>query len=193
QVLAQGEQPPGEHAQTARGVVFHDANENGKLDASDKPLAGMRVSNGRDIVETNANGGYELPVSDDTILFVIKPRGWRTPISGDMLPRFYYIHKPNGSPADFKYAGVAPTGPLPASVDFPLYPQAEPDKFRAVMFGDPQPSTQEEVDFVAHDVIEELVGTDAKFGVTLGDIMFDDLALFDSQNGAIAVLGIPWY
>ena len=47
--------------------------------------------------------------------------------------------------------------------------------------------------YIAHDVIEELVGTDAAFGVTLGDILFDDLSLFESQARGIALLGIPWY
>jgi hypothetical protein len=177
----------------ARGVVFEDKNENGKRNEGEKPLAGIGVSNGRDIVRTDDTGRYELPVTDDTIVFVLKPSGWRTPLSEDMLPRFYYIHKPNGSPETFQYAGVAPTGPLPESIDFPLIPQREPKRFRAIMFGDPQPRNQEEVDYVAHDVIEELVGTDASFGVTLGDITFDNLDLFQTQNAAIAVLGIPWY
>ena len=40
------------------------------------------------------------------------------------LPRFYRHHYPKGSPADLNltYEGLAPTGPLPASVDFPLSP-----------------------------------------------------------------------
>src|SRR5690606_11869380 len=114
------------------------------------------------IVKTNAEGAYELPVDDDTILFVIKPKDWRTPLSDDMLPQFYYIHKPGGSP-DFDYPGVAPTGPLPESVDFPLYPQDEPETFKAIFFGDPQPRNQNEVEFIYHDVIEQLIGTDASF------------------------------
>lgn len=176
----------------AKGVVFHDANNNGQRDDGEKPLAGIRVSNGREIVKTDAQGRYELPVDNDTILFVIKPEGWRTPISEHQLPRFYYIHKPKGSP-DSKYAGVAPTGPLPKSVDFPLYPQTEPETFKAILFGDPQPRDQKEVDYIAHDVVEELVGTDASFGVTLGDIVFDNLALFEPQAKMIGLLGIPWY
>lgn len=184
---AQEETPP-----TATGVVFHDANGNGVKDEDEKPLSGIRVSNGREIVETDNRGRYELPLDDDTILFVIKPRGWRTPISEHQLPRFYYVHKPKGSP-NFKYDGVDPTGPLPDSVDFPLYPQDEPDTFKALMFGDPQPRNQKEIDYMAHDLIEELIGTDASFGVTLGDIVFDDLSLFESQAKTIALLGIPWY
>jgi len=178
--------------QTARGVVYHDRNGNQTFDEGDEPLAGIRVSNGHQIVRTNDQGVYELTVDDDNILFVIKPRNWRTPLSEDMLPRFYYIHKPNGSP-DLRYGGVEPTGPLPESVDFPLYPQEEPDDFKAILFGDTQPRNQKEVDWIAHDVVEELVGTDASFGVTLGDIVFDDLTVMEPLNRTIALLGIPWY
>lgn len=180
-------------AKVARGVVFHDVNGNKKYDDGEKTLPGVRVSNGRDITTTDQHGQYELPVDDDTILFVIKPRGWRTPLSDTMLPRFYYIHKPKGSPPNYKYKGVEPTGPLPESVNFPLYPQDEPNKFRAIMFGDPQPRDQKELDYIAHDVVEELIGTDAAFGVTLGDIVFDRLSLFESQARTIALIGIPWY
>ena len=104
--------------QVARGIVFHDANGNEKFDDGEKPLPSIRVSNGREIVSTDESGRYQLPVDDDTILFVIKPRGWRTPLGESMLPRFYYIHKPQGSP-ELRYGGVDPTGPLPKSVDFP--------------------------------------------------------------------------
>jgi hypothetical protein len=176
----------------ARGVVFHDANGNGSLDADEKGLGDVRISNGVDIVKTDAEGKYEIGVDDDSIIFVIKPTGWRTPISEHQTPRFYYIHKPKGSPP-LKYQGVAPTGDLPESVDFALYPQEEPEQFKAILFGDPQPRNQKEIDYIAHDVIEELVGTDASFGVTLGDILFDDLSLFEAQARSIALLGIPWY
>ena len=173
----------GKERQRARGVVFHDANENRKFDAGERPLEGVRVSNGSEIVSTGADGRYELPVGEDTILFVIKPRGWRTPLSPENLPEFYYLHKPAGSPV-LKFPGVDPTGSLPESVDFPLSPQEEPEEFQAILFGDTQPRNQQEVDWIAHDVIEELVGTDASFGVTLGDIVFDDLNVMPTAEPA---------
>lgn len=179
-------------AEQARGVVYHDANGNRLYDPDECGVRGVKVSNGRDIVTTDQTGEYRLPVDDDDILFVIKPRGWRTPLNAENLPQFYYIHKPAGSPAS-KYPGVAPTGPLPDSVNFPLYQQKEPEQFRAILFGDPQPRDVKEVDYMAHDVIEELIGTDASFGVTLGDIVFDDLSVFDPMNRAVALVGIPWY
>jgi hypothetical protein len=176
----------------ATGVVFHDTNRNGVRDAGERGLKGFRVSNGREVALTDRHGIYRLPVEDDMILFVIKPRGWMTPVDGTNLPRFYYIHKPAGTPK-LKYPGVAPTGPLPASVDFPLHKQKEPDRFRIIVFGDTQPASIEEVDYLAHDVVEPLIGTDATFGMTLGDIVGDRLELHEPLNRVVAHVGVPWY
>jgi hypothetical protein len=178
--------------QVAVGRVFEDTNKNQKPDPGERGLAGVRVSNGKDIVKTDESGGYELPIEDDTVIFVVKPRGYQSPLSEDNLPQFYYVHKPAGSPK-LNFPGVKPTGPLPASVDFPMYTQEEPKQFEAIMFGDPQPRNQKEVDWIAHDIIEDLVGTEASFGVTLGDIVFDDLKVMQPLNRTIGLLGIPWY
>lgn len=175
----------------ASGKVFVDENANGTFDAGEPILPDVFVSNGREIIASDREG-YDIPIHDDEILFVIKPRGYRTKISDDQLPRHYYIHKPNGSPAS-KVPGVAPTGDLPASIDFPLYPQEEGEKFSTILFGDPQPRNQLEIDYLTRDVVEPLIGTDAAFGVTLGDIMFDDITLFGSWNGVVSQIGVPWY
>lgn len=182
---------------TATGVVYHDLNKNRSRDAGEPGLEGIRVSNGREVVKTDSEGRYELPVDDDTILFVIKPRDWMTPVNEDNLPRFYYVHKPNGSPPDLRFAGVEPTGPLPESVDFPLDRHWEPKQFKALFFGDTQPRNVREVEYIAHDVIDPLIAENkeigASFGVTLGDVVFDDLSVFEPLNKVIALLDIPWY
>lgn len=183
-------------ATLARGVVFLDDNQNGLRDPGEKGVEGCRVSNGQEIVKTDSEGRYELPVDDDCIVFVIKPRGYMTAIDKNKLPRFYYIHKPAGSPPNFQYAGVAPTGPLPESIDFPLTPSQEPEEFRALLFGDTQPRNIEEVEYMAHDVIQQIIaenGHGASLGITLGDIVFDDLSVMPAHNEVVALIGIPWY
>lgn len=180
-------------AQTARGVVFHDANENGVRDASEPGLAGVGVSNGREVVLTGNDGRYALPVTNDTILFVIKPRGYRPPLNEHNMPQFHYLHKPDGSPPNLRYRGVDPTGPLPESVDFPLIAQEEPDRFTALFFGDTQPRDRAEVEYIAHDVVADLVGADVAFGVTLGDIVFDDLGEMEPLAAVTGLVGAPWY
>ncbi len=168
-------------ADVARGNVFHDKNGNGIFDRNESGVRGVAVSNGREVVATDTRGQYALPVSNDTILFVIKPRGWSTALDVDGISRGYYVHKPAGSPKT-KYPGVAPTGPLPTSVDFPLVRHHEPEQFNVLIFGDPQPEDEKGVEHYGHDVIEELVGSDAMFGVSLGDIVEDRLDLLDDIN-----------
>lgn len=179
-------------AETASGVVFHDKNRNGVREAHEPGIEGVRVSNQREVVRTDSKGRWRLPVSDDTTFFVIKPRGWMTPTNEHRLPQFYYVHKPKGSPS-VKFGGVRPTGPLPSSIDFPLFRQKEPSKFQALFFGDTQPRDLREVEYIAHDTVEELIGTSAKFGVTLGDVVFDDLSVMEPLNATLALIGVPWW
>ena len=96
----------------------------------------------------------------------------------------------SASPA---FEGIAPTPPLPASLDFALKRQEEPKQFEVVLFTDPQPESEAEVDFIREDVVEALDGTKAKFGITAGDVMFDDLSLYERYNRIIGTIGIPWW
>jgi hypothetical protein len=178
---------------TVKGVIFHDKNENGVFDSAEKPLKNVAVSNGRDVVITNRKGGYELPLRDNSALFVIKPRNWAVPVDKNHVPRFYKMYSTTGI-SGTKYEGLAPTGQLPLSVDFPLLPSKEPDKIKALIFGDTQPRDNKEIYFMSNDVIPEVIGTDADFGVTLGDVVFDDLSIYDHLTGSLSPIGIPmWY
>lgn len=185
-------------AQTvATGIVFEDANRNGVRDAGERGLPGIRVSDGRQIVATDDQGRYRLTLSsDDVTFFVIKPRNFATPIDNLNLPRFYHHHVPAGTPdAKFVHKGIAPTGDLPPSVDFPLHPTPEPEQFRIVLFGDPQAYTTTEMNFYARDVVSEFarLGPDVAFGIALGDLVGDNLDLFHPYNQANALAGFPWY
>ncbi|WP_197356373.1 calcineurin-like phosphoesterase C-terminal domain-containing protein [Aureliella helgolandensis] len=183
---------PHEHA---TGYVYHDLNGNQTREAGEVGLEGIKVSNGRDIVTTDAEGRYEIGVDEDTIVFVIKPRGFISPLNELNLPQFYYIHKPAGSPAS-AFPGVSPTGALPESVDFALQSNEEPSQFKALLFGDTQPRNVQEVEYMAHDIVEQVVAENAhgaSLGVTLGDIVFNDLSVFGPHNQAVALIGIPWF
>jgi hypothetical protein len=142
-------------------------------------------------VQTDHQGRYAIPYDDETVFFVIKPSGWRPPLDDNNLPLFYYVHQPAGSP-DYEYAGVSPSGGLPESIDFPLYKQTEPASFDVILFTDPQPRNQNEIDYIAHDVVEELIGCGAAFGVTLGDLVYDDLSLLHGLNKTQGLIGAPW-
>ena len=188
---------PAEAAEaTVTGIVFEDRDGSGRPSAANPGLPGVLVSNGRDVAVTDAEGRYLLPLPEEASIFVIKPAAFMPPLDpGTNLPRFYRLHQPNGSPAslNLEFAGIAPTGALPASVDFALTRQDEPRGFEVVLFTDPQPETDVEVDYIREDVIQALAGTKAKFGLTAGDILFDDLSLYERYNGIIGTIGLPWW
>jgi hypothetical protein len=179
---------------TATGYVYEDSNGNGKKERREKGLPNVAVSNGQDVVLTNKDGRYELAVGQDNPLFVIKPSGYKTVVNENNLPQYFYIHKPDGSPQDLKYAGVAATGKLPKSVDFALVPAQENDNFTALLFGDPQPYTEKEVDYFARGIVTEVEGIeDVVFGLSLGDLVGNNLDLFIPYIKAVQKVGVPWY
>jgi len=176
------------------GYVFNDGNRNNGRDKKEKGISGVAVSNGIDIAITGPDGYYGLPVRDNNSVFVIKPTGWMTALNENNLPLFYYLHKSEGSPSGFLYQGVEPRGKLPENVNFPLYEEDTGKEFKIIVFGDTQPWDIEEVDYLAEDIIHELIGVEnIAFGITMGDIVFDQLELFAPLNQAVAQVGIPWY
>ncbi|MEO1717341.1 MAG: calcineurin-like phosphoesterase family protein [Planctomycetota bacterium] len=188
----------------ASGTVYLDANGDQVRQASESGIEGVAVTNGVQVVRTDADGRYSLPVTDDTIISVIKPAGHQVPLNEHGLPQFHYIHKPQGSPDDgYLFAGVEPTGPLPESIDFPLVRVDEPTAFSVIVFGDPQPYTLEQMDHFRADVIDPQlspggIGPErnihgALFGISLGDLVGDNLDLFQPLNEAQGLLGVPWY
>ncbi len=177
-------------ASSVKGQVFETVN------GQRLGLARVIVTNGRECTQTNAHGFYELPIDRNCIISIVKPSGYRVaedPLTH--LPKFYYIHQPEGTPADLKftYEGLQPTGALPQNVDFNLISQAESQAFKVILFGDPQPENDTEVNFIRDGVIPKLIGTDAQFGITLGDIVGDDLSLYPRLSSIIGMIGIPWY
>ena len=179
--------------QLAKGIVFEDKNQNNKFDKSEKRLSNVQVSNGKQVVSTNDKGEYQIEIDNETILFVIKPTNYKVPTNEFNQPQFYYINKPNGSPK-LEYAGSAPTGNTPKSIDFALIPTKENEKFSALIFGDPQAYTEEEIEYFSKGVIDDVKGIKGmEFGLSLGDLVGDDLNLHPSYIKAVSKVGLPWY
>jgi hypothetical protein len=186
---------PASGSDTAEGIVFNDRNGDGQRQPSEPGVKGVSVSNGLDVVATDGKGRYSIPIRDGETLFITKPVGWSVPSNPSNLPRFFYHHVPDGAPSDRRprYRGIPATGPLPASIDFPLQRQSEPQNFTSVWFADTQPQSKDEVEFIRDDVVAELIGNDGAFGITLGDITYDDLSLYGRLARNIGQIGVPWY
>lgn len=84
------------------GRVFIDKNKNGRFDSDEKPLAGVTVSDGLQVVQTETDGSFRLP--------------------GHVRERFIFITTPSGYTAVNHY--YRPITPETASYDFGLRPSA---------------------------------------------------------------------
>ena len=72
--------PAPANAEQAAGYVFADKNGNGQRDPGERGIAGVPVSNGRDVVATGGDGSYRLAVEPETTLFISKPAGYGVPL-----------------------------------------------------------------------------------------------------------------
>lgn len=177
------------------GAVFDDRNRNSQQDPGERGIAGVEVSNGREIVTTDRQGRYGISARDGETVFLTQPAGYQVPVDEDNVAQFFYTHMPAGSP-ELRYGGIDPTGPLPDAVDFPLARTTDTlsrDQ-RCLIGGDIQTYTQEEVDYALRGAFADLAqrtdftGCGALF---IGDIVGDDLDLYDQTRELTSLLNGP--
>lgn len=190
--------------ETARGMVFVDSNGDGQRDSNEAGLAGVAVSNGCDVVLTDADGRYQLSLAATEILFISKPADYELPVDEHNLPRFFYRHYPNGTPeriagtaVEWLFPVITPTGPLPEQIDFPLLPRPDAgDTFRAHGFADTQARFELSEDMLREDLINPLIDNPhgVEFGLTVGDVVYDNLEIYARHKAMMGLMGIPqWY
>lgn len=165
------------------GQVFNDVNENSTLDNDEKGVPGVAVTNGIDVVTTNGDGTYQLPVRDNMTVSITQPSGWQVPVDSDKVAQFSYNHLPEGSP-ELKYGGLEPTGETPRAVNFPMIESSQTASAQqnCVIASDTQTYTQQEVGYARDGAVRDLTERDdyGACGVLLlGDNVGDDLSLND--------------
>ncbi|KRA70807.1 calcineurin phosphoesterase [Lysobacter sp. Root667] len=179
------------------GTVYEDRNGNGRRDDGEPGLPGIRVSDGVDLVVSDAHGSYHLPAIDGRTSFVIKPPGYRVGRRDNGLPDFSFNVQREPGPK-LKYGGIPAS--FPSCRDYGLIPQQARTRpqLDVLVFADPQPKTATDVDYYRRDIVEPLLaqsrgrGTVADLGLSLGDIVHDDLSLYPALNRATALLDVPW-
>jgi 3',5'-cyclic AMP phosphodiesterase CpdA len=192
-LLAASLPAPASAKQCDSGLVFVDADGDGRRDRGEAPLPGARVSDGVRIVATDARGRYRLDVPDGRTLFLIKPAGYALPTRPDGLPDAFLNVQRRPGPA-LKFGGV-PAAPGRTCRDFALRPRpaASGEALDVLVFGDPQPKVAAHVRHYARDIVEPLQGrAGATLALSLGDIVDDDLSLYPAMKRVDAGLGIPW-
>ena len=187
------------HAQAERlchdASVFEDRNGNGLRERGERGIPGVKLSDGVRIVVTDRGGRYSLPPLSGRTLFLIKPAGYRARLREDGLPDTWANWQELPGPT-LKFGGV-PAAPM-ACKSFAL--QREPRRTKTLdvlVFGDPQPKTLTDVGYYQRDIVQPIVDraggrAAADLGVSLGDIVNDDLSLFAAIKKVDATMRLPW-
>jgi len=159
------------------GVVFEDTNGNGVRDAGEPGIAGVRLSNGRDLVASAADGSYRIAIRPDAPVFAIKPADRAVGLRPDGLPALW------SSDAAGAF-DVALSPRRAAAADEPM---------QVLLATDPQVKSETDVGYYRRDILEPLRGTDARLGLVLGDLADDAPGLYPALKAAVAsALPLPW-
>ncbi|MFN7211897.1 MAG: calcineurin-like phosphoesterase C-terminal domain-containing protein [Lysobacteraceae bacterium] len=158
------------------GRVFLDLDGDGRWREGEPGVAGVVVSDGGRWGRSAEDGRYTLAAGSGPRepLFVVKP------------PAYALARRPDGLPDAWRPAGTS-------SWDIPLReaPQAMPYEVR--LFGDPQAKNEADVGFFRRDIVEsELALPRARLGLSLGDIVHSNLALYPAMVRATAAMRTPW-
>lgn len=176
-----------------RGVVFEDKNGNGVFDADEELLQGIPVSSLSEIVLTNQNGMFELPVAQQDIVFVIKPSDYQFHLKSNFVPDYYHLIYPDGSPGFLNFPGVDPVS-APDTLYFPLLPSSSRDKDILVnIAADTQMPRTREVWFLRETIVSAMAASDADFAVFLGDIADNNLGIYPEFMASLGALNTPVY
>lgn len=193
-----------ETAETIRGSVYIETNSNNRRDRIEAGIAGVSVSNGCDVVQTDAGGNYQIAIHPTQILFISKPAEYDVPVDEYNVPQFFYKHYPDGTPIQIAGTSIAwewpvieATGPLPSFINFALIRREHSsDEFTALGFADPQAKFELSQDMLREELINPLIGNPygVDFGLTVGDVVYDNLALYERHKAMMGLMDIPqWY
>ncbi|MEP2508944.1 MAG: metallophosphoesterase N-terminal domain-containing protein, partial [Reichenbachiella sp.] len=122
----------------AEGVVTSSINDQKSQQLA---LGGVGVSNGKDVVITDANGQFKISLSRNEFLFVILPSGYNVPVDQFNIPKFYFTYKELSSGT---------------KAHFMLQPSNQGTTFKVAMLGDLQMRIQEEINYANRLLTPEL-------------------------------------
>lgn len=185
-------------AKALSGVVFDDRNGDGRRQPGEPGVADVALSDGRTLVVTDAAGRYRIGAAPGSTVFAIKPAGWRLPGDDPARPGAWR-HAPVAKRVTPKYGGIVAAASSP-TFDIGLRRAPAADGPLSVrVFADPQPKSRVDVGYYGRDIVDSVraehgtgMPPSAQLGVSLGDIVQDDLSLYPALNAETRRIGVPW-
>ena len=167
------------------------------VDNGSNPVAGVVVSDGTQCVRTMFDGTFYMTSNTANVKFVhiSTPSGYLPEVSGG-IPQFYKAK-----------AGITPSAGVYDFGDFVITPVANPNRFTLLITADPQPRkfnwTLDKVAYKSLDVCQDLyqelydvsqgIAGRQVYGICLGDVVHEDMSLYEQYVSALGTLGYPTY
>jgi hypothetical protein len=158
----------------------------GVVRSEGRGLADVAVTDGFDVVATAADGTFEMVTrADRDFVTLTVPRGYRLPRAENGVARMYHR--------------LIPSAAGEAEAVFDLRPMEGSDENHTALFlPDIQTEDRYEMDRFLAESVPDLERTVAAaegdvFGVSCGDIMFDDLDLYPDYEQGVARTGAPFF
>ncbi|NNF39607.1 MAG: hypothetical protein HKN71_13130 [Gemmatimonadetes bacterium] len=173
--------PPSARIVRVRGVVR----------AQGRGLSGVAVSDGFDVVATQSDGTFELVTRADREFVALSvPRGHELPSARNGTAG-------HGTARHFRRIVAGSRGEAEAVFDLAPLEGAD-ENHTALFLPDVQTEDRYEMDRFQAETAPDLEATVADlggevFGVSVGDIMYDDLTLYPDYEEGVARAGVPFF
>ncbi len=159
----------------------------GRVHAAGAGLARVAVTDGVSVVQTARDGSFTLVASArQPFVYVSVPASCEIPVSETGTARFYRPLVPG--PGD------------EMAVEFALTPRrASSERHGFVALADTQTLDAEDMARLHQDTVPDVQqwvasqGGQPSFGVAVGDIMYDNLALYPDYERAVKAMGAPFF
>lgn len=158
----------------------------GMVRAEGRGLGRVSISDGLQVVDSDADGRFELVTSTDRdFVWVRVPARYEIPLNPSGTARFYERIDPSASEM---------------SVAFDLAPLGVSDeRHTLLLLGDIQTQTEEEMGWFHERSVPDLqqtvreLGDTHVFGISDGDIMYDRLELYPEYERGVQRIGVPFF
>jgi len=158
----------------------------GKVQAGGKGIAGVAVTDGRSVVVTDKNGGYEFKShADADFVYISLPAGYEIPTSKGIASFYKPISKKEGT----------------VSNDFNLQKLKTDDtKHNFVVWADTQMISKKDCEQLKAESAPDLKSLVQSYpegslfhGIGCGDLVWDKFDLFADYKEAIEMTGVPFF
>jgi len=162
----------------------HAGRISGTVTNGKNPIADAVLSDGFEVVKTNANGQYTIQLNDKSeFLFLSTPSG--------------YDFKTDVGSVNRQYENLGARN----EINFKLTKlKQSDDKHHFIIWADPQVKNKKDVaqmmETSVPDVkrlLKEIGAKELVHGIGVGDLVWDNLPLFDDYNKAVEQMGIPFF